>query len=185
VSKPSRFSKLPDLRCFIDCTEIFIETPKDPDVQNATWSNYKHHNTAKFLIGVAPNSAITFVSSMYGGRTSDKEITIDSGFLDKCEPFDMIQADKGFNIREECHARLLTLHVPPGLRGQVQMTSVAVAKTKQIANLRILIEQVIRRLKTYRILSSQVSITLLPCLSRIVNVCAALCNYKIKPIYND
>lgn len=183
-SKPSRFAMLPDLRCIIDCSEVFIETPKDPNLQNATWSNYKHHNTIKFLIGIAPNSAITFLSPMYGGRTSDKEITLDSGFLDKCESYDMIQAYKGFNIREECDARLLSLHVPPGKRGQVQMTCVAVEKTKRIANLRILVEQVIRRLKTFKILSGQLPISMLPCVGKIVHVCASLCNFK-DPIYKD
>jgi len=184
ASKPQRFSKLTKLRAIIDCSEIFIETPKDPNLQNATWSNYKHHNTIKFLVAVAPNSAITFISPMYGGRTSDKEITLDSGFLDKCDPYDMIQADKGFNIQEECDARLLTLHVPPGKRGQVQMTKVAVEKTKRVANLRILVEQVIRRLKTFKLLGEQLPITLLPCVHKIVRVCAALCNLK-DPMYKD
>ena len=184
TSKPARFSKLPDLRAIIDCSEIFIETPKDPNLQNATWSSYKHHNTAKFLIAIAPNSAITFLSPMCGGRMSDKAITLDSGFLDKCEQYDMIQADKGFNIQQECDARMISMHVPPGMRGQVQMSKIAVRKTKQVANLRILVEQVIRRLKTFRILSGQLSITLLPHLDKIVSVCAALCNFK-PPIYRD
>ena len=43
-----------------------------------------------------------FVSPVYGDRTSDKDITLDSGFLDICESYDMIQADKDFNIQEEC-----------------------------------------------------------------------------------
>ena len=96
----SRFSSLPDIRAIIDCTEIFIETPKDPTLQNVTWSNYKHHNTAKLLVAYAPNSGIIFLSTVYGGKHSDKEITLHSGFLDKCDPYDMIQADKGFNISD-------------------------------------------------------------------------------------
>ena len=36
--------------CIIDCTEIFIEQPKSVDIQAATWSEYKKHNTMKFLI---------------------------------------------------------------------------------------------------------------------------------------
>ena len=101
-----------------------------------------------------------------------------------CDQFDMIQADKGFNIQTECDARLLTLHVPPGKRGQVQMTKTAVEKTKRVANLRILVEQVIRRLKTFKLLGEQLPISLLPCAHKIVKVCAALCNMK-QPIYKD
>ena len=181
ASKPSRFSSLPDICAIIDCTEIFIKTPKDPNHKNSTWSNYKHHNTAKFIIAVAPNSAITFVSPVYGGRASDKAITLDSGFLDMCEACDMIQADKDFNIQEECAVRSIWLHVPPGLRGEVQMTSAAIEKTKKVANLQILVEQVIRRLKSFRILSCQLPITLVPSLDKIISVCAALTNFQ-KPI---
>ena len=46
-TKPDRFRNLPDLHSIIDCTEIFIETPKDLYLQSATWSDYKHHNTGK------------------------------------------------------------------------------------------------------------------------------------------
>ena len=34
----------------IDGSEIFIETPSDLLLQSSTWSQYKHHNTAKFLV---------------------------------------------------------------------------------------------------------------------------------------
>ena len=78
----------------------------------------------------------------------------------------------------------MNLHLPPGLRGQIQMPSVAVEKTKKIANLRILVEQVIRRLKNFRILSNQVPITLVPYLDKMVVVCSGLCNFQ-EPIYKD
>ena len=184
ISKPSRFACLPNIRAIIDCTEIFIETPKDPNLQNITWSNYKHHNTAKILVACAPNSSITFLSSSYGGRASDKNITIDSGFLDKLDQHDLLQADKGFNIMDECASRMIHLQVPPGLRGEVQMSSKAVQKTKKVANLRILIEQVIRQIKSFRILSGQLPVTLVPSLNKIVRVCSALVNLK-RPIYRD
>ena len=178
ISKPSHFACLPNIRAIIDCTEIFIETPKDPNLQNITWSNYKHDNTAKILVACAPNSSITFLSSSYGGRASDKNITIDSGFLDKLDQHDLLQADKGFNIMDECASRMIHLQVPPGLRGEVQMSSKAVQKTKKVANLRILIEQVIRQIKSFRILSGQLPVTLVPSLNKIVRVCSALVNLK-------
>lgn len=182
ASKPARFRRLPDLRIIIDCSELFIETPKDPALQCMTWSEYKHHNTVKFLVGVAPNSAITYISKCYCGRASDKAVTLNSGLLDKLEMYDMIQADKGFNIASECESRLITLDIPPGKRGAAQLSVAAVNKTKRIANLRIIVEQVIRRLKTFRILQTELPISLLPCVDDIVTVCAALTNLK-NPIY--
>ena len=96
ATKPARYQQLPDLCSIIDCTEIFIEKPANQKLQRATWSDYKHHNTGKILVSVAPNSHITFVSNVYNGRASDKAVTLESQFLDKLEPYYMIQADKGF-----------------------------------------------------------------------------------------
>ena len=90
--------------------KFFIETPKDLSWQSSTCSDYKHHNTAKFLIAVAPCSGITFITPVYGERASDKAITIDCGFLDLLQPFDLLQADKGFNIQDDCDARGISLH---------------------------------------------------------------------------
>lgn len=181
-SKPERFRKLKTLHSIIDCTELFIETPKDLYLQSATWSDYKHHNTLKLLVSCAPNSSIIFVSSAYLGRVSDKALTLDCGYLDLVPPNYMIMADKGFNIGDDCAERSITLYVPPGRRGHSQMTSEQVSSTKTIANHRILIEQVIRRLKTFRILANEIPITIISHIDDIVTVCAAVCNIK-KPIY--
>ena len=59
VTSPHRFRSLRKTHSFIDCFELFIETPQDRNLQASTWSTYKH-NTLKFLIGVAPNSSITY-----------------------------------------------------------------------------------------------------------------------------
>lgn len=182
ASKPKRFKSLPCLHSIIDCTEIFIETPKDLYLQSATWSDYKHHNTLKLLVACAPNSQIMFVSPAYLGRISDKALTNECGYLDRVPSNFMIMADKGFNISKECEDRGIHLYVPPGRRGQSQMSSENVHVTKTIANHRILIEQVIRRLKTFRILSSEVSIQMISHIDDIVTVCAAICNMKT-PIY--
>ena len=181
-TKPERFRKLTDLHSIIDCTEIFIETPKDLLLQSATWSDYKHHNTLKLLVACAPNSAIVFISKAYLGRISDKALTLNSGYLDHIPMHSMVMADKGFNIKEECASRNLSLYVPPGRRGTSQMPSDSVRKTKKIANHRILIEQVIRRLKTFKILSNELAISIVPHINDILVVCSALCNLKV-PIY--
>ena len=68
-----------------------------------------------------------------------------TGFLEK---HDMIQADKGFNISDECAARMIHLRVPPGKRGQAQMTKLACDKIGKISNLRINVEHVIARIKS-------------------------------------
>ena len=46
----------------IDCTEMFIETPKDPKVKAATWSDYKHHHTLKVLVSIMPCGSFNFIT---------------------------------------------------------------------------------------------------------------------------
>ena len=46
------------------------------------FSSYKNHNTFKALVGISPDGAMTFVSSLYPGCISDKELTRKSGILD-------------------------------------------------------------------------------------------------------
>ncbi|XP_052792215.1 uncharacterized protein LOC128226377 [Mya arenaria] len=123
ATKPERFRKLSSLHSIIDCTELFIETPKDLYLQSATWSNYKHHNTLKLLVACSPNSSIIFISKAYLGRVSDKAITLDLNYLDLIPMHCMVMADKVFNIQGECASRNISLYVPPGRRGTSQMPS--------------------------------------------------------------
>ena len=51
----------------IDCFEIFIDWPFNLSACASTWSNYKHHNTAKVLLGIAPHGVVSFVSECWGG----------------------------------------------------------------------------------------------------------------------
>lgn len=117
-----------------------------------------------------------FVSEGWGGRTSDIVVTRESGFYDLLEYGDEVMADKGFTIAEDLLIRHARLHIPPGKRGQEQMGKQAVKKTKEIANLRIFVEQAIRRLKTFHILKNEMPITLLDKFDDVVTICAAICN---------
>ena len=55
----------PSTYVIIDGSEIFMETPSDLHMQSSTWSSYKHHNTAKFLITSRPDGCISFISPLY------------------------------------------------------------------------------------------------------------------------
>ncbi len=178
-STPKRFRKFPRLNGIIDCTEVFIETPKSLELQRATWSEYKHHNTLKYLISVLPNSSISFVSEPYTGAISDKAIVNSTNFLSTLPPHSSLMTDKGFsNIAQECAESSIHLIVPPGKRGTSQMTPDEVKKTSDIAKTRILVEQVIRRIKTFQILANEVPISLLRNLNDIMIVCSAISNLR-------
>ena len=158
MTSPKRCDSIRNIHSIIDCSELFIETPQARDLQASTWSTYKHQNTLKYLIGVSPDSSIVYVSKAYTGRVSDKEITVLTEYLDTVPPYSVVMCDKGFNITEECASRRIDRYVPPGKRGISQMGNAEVSKTNRIARLRILVEQVIRRMKCFRILSSSTAL---------------------------
>ena len=66
----------------IDCTEIFIERPQNQLARAQVYSNYKSHNTVKYLIRITPVGAVSFLFYVWGGRVSDRMITLNAGFLD-------------------------------------------------------------------------------------------------------
>ena len=66
------FEKYPQTRIvIINCTEWFTQRPSSLKAQKQIYSNYKHHPTFKFLMGLSTNGAIIFVSRAWGGRASD------------------------------------------------------------------------------------------------------------------
>ena len=50
----------------LDCFDIFMERPTSMIARAQTWSNYKQHNTCKFLIGITPQGSISFISQAWG-----------------------------------------------------------------------------------------------------------------------
>ena len=115
---PKSFKKYPDTRVIIDATEFFIEKPTSPCAQKATWSDYKHHNTLKLLVGIAPCGAFIFISKLWSGSTSDRKIVQESGLIDLLEKGDHLMADRGFNIRDLLTRRGVKLNIPPFSKGR-------------------------------------------------------------------
>ena len=69
----------------IDASGIFIEIKTDLHIQPSTCRDYKHHDTAKFLIACTPNGAISYISPLYVVSKSDVELTKTCGFIEKLE----------------------------------------------------------------------------------------------------
>ena len=169
----------------IDCFEVFIDRPSNLLARAQTFSNYKHHNTVKVLIGITPQDSISFVSEAWDGRTSDKFLTENCGFLNNLTPGDLVLADRGFTVHEEVWFRRVELNIPAFTKGKNQLDPLDVEKTRKIANVRIHMEHVIGILRQkYTILQSTLPTDFLTCnqesqiplIDRIVRVCSALVN---------
>ena len=169
----------------IDCFEIFLERPSNLKARSSTWSNYKHRNTAKVLLGIVSQGAVAFVSETWGGRVSDKHLTENCGILRKLLPGDIVLADRGFDISESVGMMQARLHIPAFTKGKDQLSAVEVEETRTIANVRIHVERVIGMVRQkYSILHDTIPIDFViirkgedtPLLDRIVRICCALTN---------
>ncbi|KAJ4918283.1 hypothetical protein JOQ06_022093, partial [Pogonophryne albipinna] len=95
---PPEFSAFPDTQVVLDCTEVFCQTPSSLLLQSEVFSTYKSHATFKAMIGMAPHGAITFVSGLYAGSMSDREIFKLSGIVSLLTPDMATMVDKGFLV---------------------------------------------------------------------------------------
>lgn len=155
----------------IDCFEVFIQKPSSYVTQQQSWSNYKHHNTIKFLIGITPQGTISYISKAWGGRTSDKQIVERSGFLDKIEPQDVVLADRGFLINDFLAVLQAKLVIPAFTKGKKQLLPLEIEETRKIAQVRIHIERVIGSIKNkYTIFKGPLPITMLTHVDNGVNL---------------
>ena len=125
----------------IDATEIYIEKPNNPEAQQVTFSSYKNSNTLKALVGIVPKGGISFVSTLYGGSISDKELTQKSGLIEKLQHGDVIMADRGFNIQEMLACKGVKVDVPPVMNESGQFNERELLETRRIASLRIRVER--------------------------------------------
>lgn len=162
--------------CIIDCTEIYIERPLNLNARAQTWSNYKNTNTIKYLVACTPAGAVSFLSEGWGGRVSDKEITIKSGFLEMIERGDQILADRGFTLEQEIATRGGILVIPSFTKGKSQLSAHEVDTSRQIANVRIHIERVIGRMRKFRILNTIIPIRQVDLLDDVMVSVAGLVN---------
>lgn len=172
---PRCFAQFPNCRMVIDCTEIRIDQADSLKLRCATYSNYKSHTTFKSLIGIAPNGVVTYVSDLYGGSKSDKEIVQDCGILSWVTPGDMLMADKDFNIRNVLPSGV-ELNIPSFLY-HGQFTKEEVVNNKKLSAARIHVERAIQRVKMFTILD-HIPASLYKHADKIFKVCACLTNFQ-------
>ena len=163
----------PATRVIIDCIEIYIEMPTSFHSQSATFSSYKNHNTSKGLIGISPAGYPSFISELYAGRTSDKQITKDCGILNMLEPGDDLMAGRGFDIEDDMPDGV-TVNIPPFLNGAPQLSVSDESETRKIAAVRVHVERAIQRIKCFRILKNVFPLSMASELNKIWIVCSYL-----------
>ena len=96
----------------INCTEVFVERPANLLARAQVWSNYKHHSTIKFLIGITPQGTISYISKCAGGQISDKEIVEQSTLVNYLLPGMLYISSLHLLVHYTCISNQVTLCWP-------------------------------------------------------------------------
>ena len=135
------------------------------------------------MLGITPSGVLCFVSDLFPGSTSDKEITVLSGFLEKLNHGDQVMADKGFNCQDELASVGASPVIPTFLDKKVQFSSKETKHNKVVASLRVHVERLMERIKNWHIFDRKIPITLAPIASDMLVVVSALTNFH-PPLIN-
>ncbi|CAL9701495.1 unnamed protein product [Knipowitschia caucasica] len=163
----------------LDCTEMRCQTPSSLLLQSEVFSTYKSHCTFKALIGMSPHGALTFVSALFEGSISDKEIFRHSGIASLLTPEMEIMVDKGFLVEELVSGKV---HRPAFLSKQAQISEVDVLSTQSIARLRVHVERLIRRVKENKLFDTVIPLSISGSINQIFTVACLLTNYQYGPL---
>lgn len=118
----------PDCAVIIDCFTVPFEEPfAQGDQQKSVGQNAQGfgagYNLLKYLIGVAPQGVVTFVSRGVQGNISDKSLAEGCGFLCKLLPGDVVLASHNLDIADSVAARGAVFQIAGGVQGAANRSS--------------------------------------------------------------
>ena len=156
-----------------------LSTTVLPFHSNSLFSHYKSYVTYKGLIGVSPSGSMKFVSELYDGSISDKEIVRKSGILEKelWSHGDSVMAERGFTIESELKELKVDLNIPSFLGGRAKLTAAEVKESQTIASVRIHVKRAIQRVKKFKVIRNEMPLTLHGSANELWTVCCLLCNF--------
>ncbi|XP_026287799.1 uncharacterized protein LOC113213073 [Frankliniella occidentalis] len=178
--KPKPFKPFKNLKIIIDGFELNLEFPSNFQQQGNTYSEYKAHNTVRFIIGISPHGTIVFVTPGYEGNMSERKALEESGFFDMLKPGDVVMCDRGFEINNELLRRGVEVLKPPSLGGRKKFTPEEEILTRAIASARIYVEHAVRLVKVNRLLRFTVPVSMIPTISDYAYVAGFLANFGTK-----
>ncbi|XP_054877789.1 uncharacterized protein LOC129352697 [Poeciliopsis prolifica] len=174
-SLPADFKDYPDTTVILDCIELRCQCPSSPILFCKTFSSYKSHCTLKGLIGIAPHGAVTFVSGLYAGSISDKQITCESGLLSLLKPGMAVMIYRGLIIDDIVPCKV---YRPAVFFGRSQMSGGEVKRIPAAARLGVHVETLIHRVKEHKLFDSEIPLGVLGIINQLYTVACLLTNYE-------
>lgn len=174
--------RFPNLEWIIDAFEIQCERPSSLVLQSQSFSNYKSRNTVKGLLACTPSGQIAFISKLFTGSISDRELTLRSGFLQQAHNKGaMWLVDKGFQIQDLAEPLGVQVNMPAFVGKSSQLDAKDVFHTQVVASERIHIERAINKVKNFHIFDRPIPLSMIQSVNHIWAVCAFLTLFQ-RPI---
>lgn len=163
----------------LDCFELQLQKPSNLAKRQQLWSDYKNRYTAKFLVVMAPNGTIMYISKAWGGRTSDIDVVKRStDFLKQLQSYDELMADRGFKMVDWFILNhRVYLRIPAFLKGS-GFAMGETERTRKLAAARIHVERCIGQLRTFKILSQTYPVRLFKFIDDVATICSTVCNLR-------
>ncbi|XP_026177649.1 uncharacterized protein LOC113138963 [Mastacembelus armatus] len=179
---PDVFKNYWDTQVVLHCAELRCQTTNSFLLQGEGRSTYKSNCAFKGLIGMAPHGAVTFVSPLYAGSISDKELLKQSGVVSLLTPTMAIMVDKDFLVE---HCVPCKVYAPAALSRGAQLSVPEVREIQSVARLKVHVERLIRRVKEHKIFSTVIPLSLISSINQLYTVACLLVNYQNQPLLKD
>ena len=170
--------------CVVDGTEIRISRPKNAEIQTKTYSGKKKQNSLNVMVVTKLNGEIIYYSPLRVGAHDQShwnELKLRDRFVDK--EFG-IMGDGGFTFNVKGEEELIHGFKPHKKPRRRALTNIQKRWNTKLSEVRVVVENSIRVIKTYKILSGvfrhwrngkgQING------NHILTICVALANRRIK-----
>ncbi|XP_014860504.1 PREDICTED: uncharacterized protein LOC106928634 isoform X1 [Poecilia mexicana] len=164
---PEEFKDFPDTQVILDCTELKCQIPSSPLPQMDMNPSHRSLCTMRALVGIAPHGAVTFVSDLYRGSFSNRELFKCSGIAENLTEDMAVMVNKGFLIRDCCECKVYPLTFLSKHPGD-----------QATARLKMHVEQVIGRVKQNKLFHGIVSLSQAYNINQLFVVACLLSNYQ-------
>jgi hypothetical protein len=148
--KMDRFmQEFPEVAAIVDATEQPTQRPKDAEAQKDHYSGKKRRHTLKTQVVVAPDGEIMGHSATVPGAKHDKQLYDESGVNERLNDDEAVMGDSGFQGIQKDHRAVLPDKKPKG----GALTDAQKARNRRLSHYRIVVENTICQLKTFRVLA--------------------------------
>jgi len=141
--------EFPDVAAIVDATEQPTQRPQDPAKQKSYYSGKKKRHTLKTQVVVGPDGELMGYSETVPGAKHDKPLYDESGVSDRLDEDEAMMGDKGYQGIQKDRLAVLPDKKPKGR----ELTDDQNARNRRISHYRIVVENTICQLKTFRVLA--------------------------------